>query len=151
SCAHRAFNGSNSLAAKMLARRPLQFQSVSANDSVLGSVANTAGRGLNTTYGKLIEGAFGVPDGSADQSSHFSSFWGQAVQAYMGTLVSDQTPMDRFLSGDPSPLTSNQLSGMGIFTSGKRRSAACHVRPEMTGPSGSFFARNAAGNAPRGT
>ena len=146
SCAHRAFNGSNSLAAKMLARRPLQFQSVSANDSVLGSVANTAGRGLNTTYGKLIEGAFGVPDGSADQSSHFSSFWGQAVQAYMGTLVSDQTPMDRFLSGDPSTLTSNQQSGMGIFTSGKGNCATCHAGPEMTDASVSFFALNGAVN-----
>jgi cytochrome c peroxidase len=150
SCAHRPFNGSNSLAAKMLARRPLQFQRVSENDGVLGLIADPAGTGLTTTYGKLIEGAFGVPEGSAEQVSQFSSFWGQAVQAYMSTLISDQTPMDHFLAGDRSALTSNQQSGMGIFTSGKGKCAACHAGPEMTDASASFYELNGAVNVDGG-
>jgi cytochrome c peroxidase len=144
SCAHRAFNGANSLGAKMLARQPLQFQQVSPNDSVLGSLANTAGNGLNTTYGKLIQAAFGVSD-PAIQLNQFSSFWGQAVQAYESTLISDQTPLDRYLAGNRSALTSNQVNGLGIFQ-GKAKCAVCHAGAELTDASVSFYARNGALN-----
>jgi len=140
SCAHRNFNGANSLGAKLLARPPLQFQQVSAKDSVLGSLANTTGSGLNATYGGMIQAAFGVSDPTV-QVNQFSSFWGQAVQAYESTLISDQTPMDRYLAGNRSALTQNQANGLNIFQ-GKGQCTVCHAGAEMTDASVSFYTSN---------
>jgi cytochrome c peroxidase len=140
-CAGRPFNGDNSLASKMLARPPLQFQQVSPRDSVLGSLANPSGNGLNTTYGAMVQAAFG----SVDPQANFSSIWGQAVQAYEATLISDQTPMDRYLSGIRSALTSNQQQGLNIFT-GKGNCTTCHAGPEMTDASVNFYLSNGARN-----
>src|SRR5207244_993921 len=50
SCEGRTFNGPNSLAAKMLARQPLQFQFVHPNDSVLGRLSNWPSPGLHKSY-----------------------------------------------------------------------------------------------------
>jgi cytochrome c peroxidase len=144
SCAHRAFNGSNSLGAKLLARQPLQFQQVSPKDGVLGSLANTSGKGLTTSYGDLISSAFGMSDPTA-QVNNFSAIWGQAVQAYESTLISDQTPMDKYLLGNRSALTQNQINGMGIFQ-GKGQCTVCHAGAEMTDASINFFAQNGAIN-----
>jgi cytochrome c peroxidase len=140
SCAHRNFNGANSLGAKLLARPPLQFQQVSTQDSVLGSIANPAGNGLNTTYGNLIQAAFGVSDASV-QVNQFSSFWGQAIQAYESTLVSDRTPMDNYLAGNRSALTANQANGLNLFQ-GKAQCTVCHSGAEMTDASVNFYAIN---------
>jgi cytochrome c peroxidase len=137
SCAHRAFNGDNSLAVKMLARQPLQFQQVSTQDSVLGSLANAGGNGLNTTYAAMIQAAFG----SVDAKNTFSSIWGQAVQAYESTLVSNKTRMDLYLSGNQSALTQNQANGLNIFQ-GKGGCTTCHAGAEMTDASVNFYMRN---------
>jgi cytochrome c peroxidase len=115
----------------------LQFQQVSPNDSVLGSLANTSGNGLSTTYGQMVQAAFG----SVDPKGNFSSIWGQAVQAYESTLVSDQTPMDKYLSGNRGALTSNQQTGLNIFT-GKGNCTTCHAGAEMTDASVNFYLRN---------
>jgi cytochrome c peroxidase len=140
SCAHRGFNGANSLGAKMLARQPLQFQHVDANDGVLGSLAS-ASTGLNTSYGDLTRAAFGTTDSDSVLENTFSSYWGQAVQAYESTLISDQTPMDKYLSGNNSALTSKQANGLNIFQ-GKGQCAVCHAGAEMTDASISFYALN---------
>jgi cytochrome c peroxidase len=147
SCAHRGFNGSNSLGAKLLARPPLQFQKVSPTDGVLGPLANTAGNGLKTatTYGSLIQAAFGVSDPSV-QVNRFSAYWGQAIQAYERTLVSDRTPLDSFMAGSQSALTSSQQQGLSIFQSGKGSCTTCHAGAELTDASVSFYARNGAIN-----
>jgi cytochrome c peroxidase len=137
SCAHRPFNGDNSLALKMLSRQPLQFQQVSPSDSVLGPLANTSGTGLNTTYLTMIQAAFG----SVDSWNSFSSIWGQAIQAYESTLLSDQTQMDKYLAGNRSALTSSQQNGMNIFQ-GKGGCTTCHAGAEMTDASVNFFAKN---------
>jgi cytochrome c peroxidase len=136
-CAHRPFNGSNSLAAKMLARQPLQFQQVSPNDSVLGSLANVGGTGLNITYGELVSAAFGPVDASAN----FSAIWGQAVQAYESTLISNQTPLDRYLSGNRFALSPSQQVGLNVFE-GKGHCTECHAGPELTDAAVDFYARN---------
>jgi cytochrome c peroxidase len=142
SCNGRHFNGpDHSLAAKMLARKPLQFQQVSPKDSVLGSLADTTtGTGLTLTYSDLIAQAFNVSD-KPTQLSQFSSFWGQAVQAYEATLIPDQTPMDKYLLGNRSALTANQVNGMNIFQ-GKGQCTECHAGAEMTDASVSFYAKN---------
>jgi cytochrome c peroxidase len=135
SCAGRVFNGAGSLAAKMLARTPLRLQVVSATDSVLGSLA-LAGGGLNTTYQAMINAAFSASVASAAQAQ-FSRIWGQAVQAYESTLIPDQTPLDRFLAGNSSALTSNQQRGLDRFT-GKGNCTKCHAGPELSDATVSF-------------
>jgi cytochrome c peroxidase len=144
SCNGRHFNGSASLGHKLLNAKPLFGQQVSSSDSVLGALADPNG-GLNTSYQALITQAFTQPlAGNAE--SQFTSIFGQAVQAYESTLVSDRTPLDQFLAGNRSALTANQQTGLNVFQSGKGNCAVCHAGPEMTDASINFFARNGALN-----
>jgi cytochrome c peroxidase len=139
SCAGRPFNGPNSLAAKLLARQPLQLQSVSPTDSVLGSLSAAPNRGLKTTYGALLSKAFGRTVSSSDEVTKFSAYWGQAIQAYESTLIPDQTPFDKFLAGNTAAMTSNQQRGLDRFT-GKAGCANCHAGAELSDATVSFWA-----------
>ena len=133
SCAGRSFGN---LGAKLLARTPLGKQQVSLQDSVLGNFANTSGPGLNTTYAAMITAAFGA---SLANPAGFSRVWGQAIQAYEATLIPDQTPMDKYLSGNRSALTTSQVDGMGVFN-GKGNCNKCHAGAEMSDATVSFAA-----------
>jgi cytochrome c peroxidase len=140
SCAGRGFNGANSLGAKLMARPPLQVQHVSPTDSVLGSVSAWPNAGLTVSYADLVAAAYG-PSAAATAVDNFSGIWGQAIQAYESTLVPDQAPIDRFLSGNASALTASQQQGMGIFT-GKAACTKCHAGAETTDASVSFAAKH---------
>ena len=145
SCAGRTFNGSNSLAAKLLARTPLQYQLVDPTDSVLSMLSAwpmpglECGDGNLCTYTDLIKAAFGTEIAN-DAQNKFSRIWGQAIQAYEATLIPDQTPMDNYLAGDKSKLTSNQQRGLNIL-SGKGKCTTCHAGAELTDASLSFAAQ----------
>jgi len=153
-----AGRGWKDIAVKLTSLRPLGEQAVSPSDSVLGPYADPSGKGLSVSYADLIERAFAtrwwrsnlvVKDPGANQTfvpapsgqlpaneitqlqANFSLFWGLAVQLYEASLVSDQTPVDRFLSGDHSALTKQAVDGMGVFT-GKGQCSTCHAGPELT-------------------
>jgi cytochrome c peroxidase len=74
--------------------------------------------------------------------ANFSLFFGLATQTYMATLVSSNSPFDKFMEGDDSALSAEQLQGLLIFIntgqSGLPSSAAqgncvaCHAGPEFT-------------------
>jgi cytochrome c peroxidase len=98
--------------------------------------------------GKVMEGV--AATGKAPQEYdfnlmqwNFSLFWGLAVQAYEATLISDETPFDRFqgapskgLRGDPTALTPSERNGMAIFMDSDPerggRCNNCHAAPVMT-------------------
>ena len=151
------------LGKKMLSLPPLQFQQVHANDSVLGGIANLNGAGLTTTYQQMIEDAFvnewwesdrlfdasmteigqGVPNGTSEftlTESNFSLFWGLALLMYQSTLVSDDSPYDRYQEGDTSALTPLEIEGLDVFT--RSNCLLCHstpvfsaaVTPKLTDP-----------------
>jgi cytochrome c peroxidase len=149
SCNGRAFNGADSLGTKLLARPALQLQQVAANDSVLGALANPGGPGLvcdgaPCSYGAMIRAAFG--DGLADTAEdNFSVIWGEALQAYEATLIPDQTPLDRFLAGNSSALSSQQQRGLDRFT-GKGNCTKCHAGAALSDATLSFFQGNGAVN-----
>jgi cytochrome c peroxidase len=143
-CAGRAFNGPNSLAEKLLARRPLGLQRVSRQDSVLGRFSAAPNRGLTTTYRALLIAAFG-PAAVDDAINKFSTFWGQSIQAYESTLIPNDTPLDRYLNGNESALTANQKKGLDRFT-GKAACAKCHSGPELSDATVSAFAKRGAFN-----
>jgi cytochrome c peroxidase len=112
---------------KLLNVMPLSQQAVDPSDSVLGiySTGLIGGKGLIVPYGELIELAFQpaywnaplfrTPEGYSLMEANFSLFFGIAVQTYEETLVSDQTPFDRFMEGDDSALDQGQLQGLAAF------------------------------------
>jgi cytochrome c peroxidase len=129
---------------RLLTARPLALQLVHRDDSVLGPHSRWPQRGLDVTYETLIRFAFHrkwwdsprlirvAADGtttvvsqrdgdpSTDEYTlleyNFSLFFGLAVQAYEATLISDDTPFDRFLR-DPvnAPLSPAAERGRQIF------------------------------------
>ncbi len=69
---------------------------------------------------------------------NFSLFFGLAIQMYEATLISDQTPFDRYLDGDDTALTEQQKYGFELFGNntiseeGPGRCSNCHGGPETT-------------------
>ena len=127
---------------KLLTLTPLAKQRVHPTDSVLGSLAKPGGPGLTTTYGAMIRAAFQDEfwnstatigaKGLSQMEANFSLFFGLAVQLYEATLVSSDTPFDRFLRGNPAAMTERQLRGMNLFFSGGTLCSACHAGAELT-------------------
>ena len=84
----------------------------------------------------------GTPAGTDEYTlmeANFSFFFGLAVQAYEATLVSDDTPFDRYRLGDEAALSPAQIRGLRIFTNvGEDPTVpaglciACHTGPEFT-------------------
>lgn len=62
---------------------------------------------------------------------NFSLFFGLAIQAYEATLVSDDTPWDRYNSGTGT-LSADQLAGADLFFSPRTRCANCHRGSALT-------------------
>src|SRR6185436_6910531 len=147
---------------RLVSARPLAKQKVDRHDSVLADYRNDHGhdaRGLEGTYGEMIEAAFQKtwwrsdkiairqPDGSttiADRPNrrllaneytmkeyNFSLYFGLAVQLYEMTLISDDSPVDRYFEGDRRALNPQQIRGLGIFT-GESACAGCHSGAETS-------------------
>jgi len=135
-CAGRTFPD---IGQKLLNLRPLRRQMVDPTDSVLGGLSRAPEQGLSTTYGAMIQAAFDPKwwdspqqiDGHTVMENNFSLFWGLSIMLYEATLVSDDTPLDRFLLGDTAALTPRQKKGMELF-GGTARCHQCHGRAEMT-------------------
>jgi cytochrome c peroxidase len=56
---------------------------------------------------------------------------GQALAAFQRTLVSTDTPLDRYLRGDSAALPPRAFRGMRLFY-GQARCAACHSGPNLS-------------------
>lgn len=68
---------------------------------------------------------------------NFTLFAGLAMQKYMSTLRSDQTPFDRFQSGDTTALTAQEIRGLTVFVNSPGANGGgncnfCHTIPEFT-------------------
>ncbi|MEZ6014416.1 MAG: cytochrome-c peroxidase [Planctomycetota bacterium] len=75
------------------------------------------------SYGELYAVAFGTPDVTAARTC-------MAIATYLRTLVSDQTPYDQFVGGDPNALTSIEQAGRLVFQAA--HCGDCHVEPALT-------------------
>lgn len=146
------------LGRKMLGVTTLGRQTVSATDSVLGPWVNPGGTGLRSdaSYAALIRATFvpaywsssavvdatgrvivaaGEPSRSGEfnqMAYNFGLFFGLAVQAYEATLVSHDTPVDRFLAGDTAALSGSQQQGLNEFRAGGSQCTGCHQGPELS-------------------
>jgi len=138
---------------KMLGAMPLRDQFIDPTDVHLGqfSVHPAKGMTANTTYATMIAAAFHprwhaggamvFSDGFTQMERNFSLYWGIAILCYESQLVSDQAPFDRYVSGDSSAMTSQQLEGMNIFNSGGAGCSACHAGSEFAGATWSQIAQ----------
>ena len=75
-------------------------------------------------YVDLFEAAFG---GGADAVS-FDNVT-RALAAFQRTLISDDSPYDRFVAGDTTALTEQQQRGMDLFFSERTHCSECHQPP----------------------
>lgn len=144
---------------KLLSLIPLGKQVVHPQDSVLGALSNDDGSltvpGLDTTYEEMIEAAFesayttsdklfdleqeeigiGEPANTDEYTlieMNFGLFWGLAIQLYESTLISDDSPFDRYMAGDTSALTAQEKAGMDLFFDEKIKCGlGCHKLPEV--------------------
>jgi cytochrome c peroxidase len=116
---------------KTLPRQPLANQKVATTDGVLASFRNSSGLGLGLTgtYADLVKAVFqdkwwnggtipagqGLPfEGYQQIEANFSLFWGLAVASYQGTLISDDSPYDRYKdSGATSGFAAQE--GLDLF------------------------------------
>ncbi len=140
------------LADKMLDpdTKVLGLQVVHPDDSVLGAYAKAGylvgnsgelddvpgmeslvAPGTDLTYLELIQSTFKDEwwnGGPAHVRENFALFFGLSMQAYQGSLIADNTPLDRFLGtdndvrggggaipADPNALTPQELLGLDIF------------------------------------
>ncbi|MBI4870583.1 MAG: VCBS repeat-containing protein [Candidatus Riflebacteria bacterium] len=127
---------------KMLTLRPLAKQKVSPTDSVLGALAAPT-TGLTTSYLALIQEAFEPAWWSSAESvvvlgrtctqveANFPLFWGLAIHLYEATLIADQTPFDRFDTGDLTALTIAQQNGLFLFNE-RANCRNCHGGPLLS-------------------
>ncbi len=132
------------LGQRMLTLRPLAHQRVAVDDSVLGPFVNSNAKGLHPsiTYGSLVQTAFAPEywqspegrDGFSQAEVNFALFFGLALQQYQSTLVSDDSPFDRFASGDTTAMTQQQIMGLNLFR-GRAECNTCHSGPEFTAAS----------------
>jgi cytochrome c peroxidase len=75
------------------------------------------------------------PDRTSQFEANFAIFFGLAVHLYQSTLVSDETPFDRFAEGRRNALTAAQRRGLAIFNGPKAQCAHCHNGAEFTSAS----------------
>jgi cytochrome c peroxidase len=147
---------------KLKQLRPLGKQLVHPEDSVLGTLSRWPQPGLkDKSYENMIEDAFHPqwwdskqiikvdangtrsfkqPQGAlaTDEFTlmdyNFSLFFGLAIQLYESTLISNDSPFDRFMEGNSNALTVQQKQGKDLFE-GKAGCINCHVGAEFTGAS----------------
>ena len=142
SCGGRAFYD---VAKKLLHRAPLESQQIHGEDSVLATLRNTNGTGLNTSYELLIKKAFHPKYWSGDArlsrlatgghlqiEANFAFFFGLAIQLYENTLISDDAPFDSPLGDDdyPQGLSAAQKRGLNVFNDA--HCGFCHSGPTFT-------------------
>lgn len=155
SCENRTFAD---IGRKLLFRTPLEHQNVHWNDSVLGNLArSTEGHlrpGLKTYYYKLVRetfnpkywsyhrrGEFGSPPASSRShrlpysqvEANFSMFFGLAVQAYISTLVSDDSPFDRSATDEEGhPIELSESAQRGLEVMQNAHCTFCHLGANLT-------------------
>ncbi len=147
SCSGRTFAD---IGRKILPLKPLVTQAIHREDSVLGALRQSTGVGLKPTYMQLVQqafaprywagtGEFGRPKDQTQppynhMEANFSLFWGIALQMYQATLVSNDSPYDRYREGAETALSIRQKNGLQVFL-GKGRCVSCHRGAEFTNAS----------------
>lgn len=138
SCNGRVFE---QIGQKLLRLQPLAGQAVDPTDSVLGPYA-ARGSGLTIDYPTLIKRAFQpkfwssnqfTVEGYTQMEKNFSLFWGLSIMLYESTLVSNNSPFDRYMDGNIGAMTQQQVDGFLKIFAAKGGCIFCHKGAEFTG------------------
>jgi len=78
-------------------------------------------------YVQLFDKAFNGSGGSAVTFDNVTN----AVAAFERTIISNNSPFDRYAAGDPTALTAEQRRGLSLFRSLKTRCFECHGFPNF--------------------
>lgn len=106
--------------------------------SLLQQVAGAMGTGIVHNIDPMLaeERLRQIPE----YRKRFQEIWGEdptketlaaAIAAYEGTLISDDSPFDRYLAGDRSAMSAAALRGFMVFA-GKGNCTACHSGALLT-------------------
>lgn len=103
--------------------------------SLIGFDTTLAGqaRSMDIGRGRSV-GNRRVSDRLSLMEANFSLYYGIALQMYMASLVSDNSPADRYAEGNLTALSSQQIRGKKIFEN-KGRCINCHGGAETTNAS----------------
>ncbi len=114
------------------AHSPLQFwdgRAPSLEEQAKGPIANPIEMG--NTHEVMIKTVSGIPGYVAEFKQVFGTSEigldqvAQAIAAYERTIVTTDSPFDRFIQGDISSLTPQERKGLEVFN-GKGHCTACH-------------------------
>ncbi|WP_228536204.1 cytochrome-c peroxidase [Noviherbaspirillum malthae] len=94
----------------------------------------TASQDLRRSIPSRVPDKTTPTDQVSQLEANFALYFGIALQLYQETLVSDDTPFDRFASGDRNALTEAQKQGLILFQ-GKAKCINCHSGAAMTNAS----------------
>ena len=126
--------------------QPLARQRVSPRDSVLGTLSRFPQNGLRVDYAELIRRAFHdkywnsplvgqvtETETLTHMEANFALFFGMSIAMYESTLVSDQTPFDKWMeTGRLGPgFGVKELQGLNVFAR-EGKCVSCHAGPELT-------------------
>jgi parallel beta-helix repeat protein len=81
-------------------------------------------------YAQLFDKAFGSKDGAGVSFDNVT----YALASFERTLISDNSPFDRYAAGDTDALTPEQKHGLTLFRSLKTRCFECHGFPTFANP-----------------
>jgi cytochrome c peroxidase len=81
-------------------------------------------------YSQMFDRAFGGSGGSAVSFDNVTN----AIAAFERTIISNNSPFDRYAAGDPNALTAEQRHGLTLFRSLKTRCFECHGFPTFANP-----------------
>lgn len=134
----------------------LALQQVSRDDSVLGELVHSSGKGLTVDYATLVKRAFHdkywnspligqvtETETLTQMEANFALFFGLSIAMYESTLVSDQAPFDKWMeTGKLSEGFGRQaLKGLNVFVK-DGKCIQCHAGPELTDASVRFAKNN---------
>lgn len=77
-------------------------------------------------YVNLFEKAFGSKDAVTFENVT------KAIAAFERSLVTNNSPFDRYVTGDVNALTASQRRGLGLFRSAATRCFECHAAPTFS-------------------
>jgi cytochrome c peroxidase len=110
-------------------------RAASLEEQAVGPIANPIEMGM--THELVVERIRGIPGYREQFRQVFGTGEitidqiGKAIASYERTLLSGDSPFDRFQAGDRSALTEQEQQGLALFM-GKARCAQCHTGPNFT-------------------
>ena len=75
------------------------------------------------------------PDSVSQYEANFALFVGLALHMYQSTLISDDSPFDRYAEGRRDALSAAQKRGLALFTGTRTQCSHCHSGAEFTSAS----------------